>query len=100
MQVALGSKVGEALSAKALLDFRVQLTLDGAELTPEEIAALTAAGEGLTLLRGEWVEVDGEKLRQALEQWQRVKAEAGDDGVSFVEGDAIAGRDPARPVRQ
>ncbi len=86
VQVAIGSNVGETLSAKALLDFRVQLTLDGADLTPEEIAALTAAGEGLALLRGQWVEVDGEKLRQALEQWRRVEAEAGEDGLSFMEG--------------
>ena len=86
VQVAIGSNAGETLSAQALLDFRVQLTLDGADLTPEEIAALTAAGEGLALLRGQWVEVDGEKLRQALEQWQRVEAEAGDDGLSFMEG--------------
>ncbi len=83
VQVAIGSNAGESLSARALLDFRVQMTLNGAELTPEEVAALTAAGEGLTLLRGEWVEVDGEKLRQALEQWQRVEAA---DGLSFVEG--------------
>jgi non-specific serine/threonine protein kinase len=86
VQVAIGSTVGETLSAQALLDFRVNLTLDGADLTPEEITALTAAGQGLTLLRGQWVEVDGEKLRQALEQWRRVEAEAGSDGFSFVEG--------------
>ncbi|MCM2359708.1 MAG: DEAD/DEAH box helicase [Geobacteraceae bacterium] len=86
VQVAIGSNVGETLSAQALLDFRVQLTLDGADLTAAEVAALTAAGEGLALLRGQWVEVDGEKLRQALEQWQRVEAEAGEDGLSFMEG--------------
>ena len=86
VQVAIGSNVGESLSARALLDFRVQLTLEGVDLTPEEIAALTTAGEGLAFLRGQWVEVDGEKLRQALEQWQRVEAEAGEDGLSFVEG--------------
>ena len=86
VQVAIGSNVGETLSAKALLDFRVQLTLDGADLTPEEVAALTASGEGLAFLRGKWVEVDGEKLRQALEQWRQVEAEAGEDGLSFVEG--------------
>ena len=85
VQVAIGSNVGETLSAQALLDFSVQLTLDGADLTPEEVTALTASGEGLALLRGQWVEVDGEKLRQALEQWQRVEAEAG-DGLSFMEG--------------
>jgi superfamily II DNA or RNA helicase len=86
VQVTIGSNVGETLSAQALLDFRVQLTLDGADLTPEEVAVLTATGEGLALLRGQWVEVDGEKLRQALEQWRRVKAEVGDDGLSFMEG--------------
>jgi len=86
VQVAIGTTKGDGLGAKALLDFRVQLTLDGARLTDEEIVALTAAGEGLTLLRGQWVEVDAEKLRQALEQWQRVEAEAEETGLSFVEG--------------
>ncbi len=86
VQVAIGSKIGESLSAQALLDFRVQMTLGGDDLTPAEIATLTAAGEGLAFLRGQWVEVDGDKLRQALEQWRRVEAEAGVDGLSFMEG--------------
>jgi non-specific serine/threonine protein kinase len=86
VQVSIGSNVGESLSAKALLDFRVQLTLDGADLTPEEVATLTTAGEGLTFLRGQWVEVDGDKLCEALEQWRRVEAEAMAGGLSFVEG--------------
>jgi non-specific serine/threonine protein kinase len=86
VQIAIGSNVGESLSAQALLDFRVQLTLEGADLTADEIAQLTSAGQGLAFLRGQWVEVDGDKLSQALEQWQRVKAEAGEDGLSFVEG--------------
>ncbi len=85
-QITVGSKVENTLSAQALLDFQVQLTLDGAPLTPEEVATLTASGEGLAMVRGQWVEVDGEKLREALEQWQKVKAEVGDDGLSFIEG--------------
>ncbi|MDD2732852.1 MAG: DEAD/DEAH box helicase [Desulfuromonadaceae bacterium] len=86
VQVVVGNSAGESLSARALLDFRVQLTLEGADLTSEEIAALTTTGKGLALLRGQWVEVDGDKLREALEQWRRVEAEAGEDGLSFVEG--------------
>lgn len=86
VQIAVGSKVGSTLSAQALLDFQVQLTLDGAPLTAEEIATLTAAGEGLAVIRGQWVEVDGEKLQQALEQWRRTETEAGEDGLSFIEG--------------
>jgi superfamily II DNA or RNA helicase len=86
VQIAVGSKVENTLSARALLDFQVQLTLYGAPLTPEEIATLTTSGEGLAMIRGQWVEVNGDKLRQALEQWQKVEAEAGDDGISFIEG--------------
>jgi len=86
VQVQLGSRVGTALSAQALLDFRVQLTLNGAELTKDEIAALTASSGGLAFVRGQWVEVDGEKLRQALDHWQKVQAESCDDGLSFIEG--------------
>ncbi len=86
VQVLIGSKVGATLSAQALLDFRVQLTLNGAELTQDEIAALLASSGGLAFVRGQWVEVDGEMLQQALDHWQMVRAEAGDDGLSFIEG--------------
>ncbi|MEI8355397.1 MAG: DEAD/DEAH box helicase [Deltaproteobacteria bacterium] len=86
VQLQIGSRVGTTLSAKALLDFRVGLTLNGAELTQDEIAVLTASGGGLAFVRGQWVEVDGEKLREALDHWQKVQAESGDDGLSFIEG--------------
>ncbi|MDT8440764.1 MAG: DEAD/DEAH box helicase [Desulfuromonadales bacterium] len=85
-RITVGSKVENSLSGRALLDFQVELTLDGDVLTAQEIATLTASGEGLAMVRGQWVEVDGEKLREALDHWQKVKAEVGDDGLSFIEG--------------
>jgi len=96
VQVGIDAKKEATLSAQALLDFRVRLTLDGEELTPEEEALLTEAGTGLALLRGQWIEVDGEKLDQALTHWRQVEAEAGGDGLSFIEGMRLlagAGRD-------
>ncbi len=86
VQVKIGSSAGATLSAQTLLDFKLQLTLNGEPLTDEEIATLLRSGEGLAFVRGEWVEVDGDRLRQALEQWEKVRAEAGDDGISFIEG--------------
>ncbi len=38
------------------------------------------------MLRGEWVEVDREKLQQALDHWKQVEREVGADGISFIEG--------------
>ncbi|MCK4509658.1 MAG: ATP-dependent helicase, partial [Desulfuromonadales bacterium] len=86
VQIAIGSMLDNSLSAKTLLDFQVQLSLDGEPLTEDEIATLTAAGEGLSMIRGQWVEVNPEKLQQALDQWQALQAEAGEDGLSFIEG--------------
>jgi non-specific serine/threonine protein kinase len=86
VQVLIGNAKKSVLSAQALLDFRVQLTLEGVPLTDAEMQSMVSAGAGLTLLRGEWVEVDAEKLRQTLEQWKKVEAEAGAAGLPFAEG--------------
>ena len=86
VQVVIGNAKESVLNAKALLDFQVRLSLEGVPLTDAEMQALVSAGAGLTLLRGEWVEVDGEKLRQTLEHWKRVEAEAGTAGLPFAEG--------------
>ena len=71
--------------ASAMLDFRVQLALGDQELTEAEWRELMAADEGLVLLRGQWVEVDRDKLTEALDHWKKVERLAR-DGVSFVEG--------------
>jgi superfamily II DNA or RNA helicase len=86
VQVVIGKNGSSVLDVRTLLDFQACLTIDGTPLTEEEIAALTSAGEGLRFLRGQWVEVDAEKLAQALEQWKQVEKESGADGLSFIEG--------------
>lgn len=43
------------------------------------------ATDGLTLRRGRWVEVDREKLQQALDHWRKVEQEYA-DGVDFIQG--------------
>jgi non-specific serine/threonine protein kinase len=37
-------------------------------------------------LKGRWVEVDREKLQEALKHWKQVQRQVGADGVSFLEG--------------
>lgn len=86
VQITIGSKAGATLSAQALLDFKVKLTIDNTELTEEEMVELLSCGERLAFVRGQWVEVDADKLRQAQEHWQKLQAEVGADGLSFIEG--------------
>jgi hypothetical protein len=62
VQVNLGQRPPSGLGLDGMLDFNVSLTLDGAELSDSEREQLLAATDGLTLLRGKWVEVDRERL--------------------------------------
>ena len=71
----------------ALLDFSVGVALDGETLTEAEIQELLASVDGLVRLKGKWVEVDREKLAEALEHWQTASnAASAQAGLSFFEG--------------
>jgi SNF2-related domain/SNF2 Helicase protein/Helicase conserved C-terminal domain len=85
VQVRLGARQPSALGLDTLLDFQVDLTLDGERLTEDERRRLLAGSEGLVLLRGKWVEVDREQLQQALGHWQQLQREHA-DGIGFIEG--------------
>jgi len=81
----VGGKAPTGLGKDALLDFKMGLVLDGEPLTEAETARLLAASNGLHLVRGRWVEVDGEKLRRMLDEFRAVEAAAASGGLSFGE---------------
>ncbi len=85
VQVRLGDGTPSAVGVDGLLDFSVDLALDGERLTAKETSELLAGTDSLTLLRGRWVEVDRERLRQALDQWRRLEREHA-KGIDFVKG--------------
>jgi len=84
--VSIGNKRVTSFNADAMLDFRVETTLEGEALTAEEWRGILESAGGLVLLKGRWVEVDREKLRQTLQHWKRVQKEVGSDGISFLQG--------------
>ncbi len=85
VSVSVGGKAPSKLGMDALLDFDVKLTLDGRNLSSREIETLLAAGEGLVLIKGKWVEVDRDKLSEVLDKWRDVQKQAQTGGVSFGE---------------
>ena len=50
---------------------------------------------GLAYVKGQWVEVDREKLSKALEHWKQVEADAAEEGISFIEGMRLLAGAPA-----
>jgi non-specific serine/threonine protein kinase len=94
ISATVGSKPPSGLGTDALLDFSMEVTLDGERLTAAEVKALLAASDGLQLVRGRWVEIDRERLGRVLNQFREVERTARERGLTFAEAmRLVAGAD-------
>jgi superfamily II DNA or RNA helicase len=81
----VGAHRPSALGLDGLLDFRMSVTLDGEVLSEAEIVSLLTGTDSLVLLRGQWVEVDRERLQRAMQQFREAEQLAAQNGLSFAE---------------
>ena len=87
VRVNIGTKNDTTtLGIDSMLQFRIETVLDGEPLSKQELAELLAADGSLVRLRGEWVEVDREKLQAALDHWKKIDKLVHEDGLTFYEG--------------
>ena len=99
----VGASAPSALGLDAVMDFNMEVSLDGEPLSTAEIRALLAGTDTLVLLRGQWVEVDRDRLQAAMERFKAAEELAAQDGLTFAEamrllsGASVAGNktDPA-----
>jgi superfamily II DNA or RNA helicase len=85
VKATVGGKAPSQLGLDALLDFRMEVTLDGENLSAAEIKRLLAQTDGLAFVRGKWVEIDHEQLSRTLERFEAVERDAAAKGLSFGE---------------
>src|SRR5437868_1643560 len=85
VKATVGGKAPSQLGMDALLDFRMEVTLDGERLSAAEIKRLLSQTDGLAFIRGQWVEVDHARLSRTLEQFEAIERQAAADGLSFGE---------------
>ena len=86
VSVTVGGKKTSNLGINSMLEFSVDLTLDGEQFTEKEIKSLLALTSGLALIRGKWVEIDRDQLKEVLDHWKQVEKATSKDGISFIEG--------------
>src|SRR5882762_9521320 len=79
VKATVGGRPPSTLGVDALLDFTMEVTLDGERLSAAEIKGLLAHSDGLALIRGKWVEVDRARLSRTLEQFEAVERRASTD---------------------
>ncbi|MBF0492625.1 MAG: DEAD/DEAH box helicase [Deltaproteobacteria bacterium] len=82
-------KIGEnkivKLGADALLDFSMELSLNGISLSEKEFNEILKLTKGLHYLKGQWVEIDPEKLKETLDHWKKVQGLAAKGLLSYAE---------------
>jgi hypothetical protein len=95
----VGAAAPSALGLDAVMDFHMEVSLDGERLSNAEILALLAGTDTLVLLRGQWVEVDRDRLQAAMDRFKAAEKLAAQDGLTFAEamrllsGAAVDGKD-------
>ncbi|BCZ85377.1 hypothetical protein PTKU64_90520 (plasmid) [Paraburkholderia terrae] len=109
VKASVGAQPPSLLGKDALLDFRMEVSLDGEPLSPAEIRRLLKGADGLQWIRGRWIEVDTKKLGQVLQRFESLEKTAQSGlplndalrllaGVSGDEAEGFGGRDWAQVV--
>ncbi|NOZ54184.1 MAG: DEAD/DEAH box helicase [Gammaproteobacteria bacterium] len=84
--ITIGERHQKNFNADSLLDFKLHIALGETPLSKAELKQLMVANEGLAFIKGQWVEVDQEKLNEALAHWKKVESETANGGLTFSEG--------------
>ncbi len=76
-----------SLTGAALVSFDIRYSLGDEDISARELEELLAsANKGLTLFKGQWIEVDADKLRQAVSYWEDISALAQDGTITYSQG--------------
>ncbi|SEJ90836.1 DEAD/DEAH box helicase [Paraburkholderia diazotrophica] len=76
VKASVGAWPPSLLGKDALLDFRMEVSLDGDALSPSEIRRLLKGADGLQWIRGRWIEVDTKKLGHVLQRFESLEKAA------------------------
>lgn len=84
VEVTIGDTQGAMFGLDTLLDFRMSVALGGEEISHEEWDSLLQSGESLVKIKGQWVEIEKEKLQMVLSEWKRIQ-NMSKNGMSMAE---------------
>lgn len=86
VQASLGIASSSGVGTDQILQFDLRKVLGDEPLSEKQWQQLLDAEDGLVYLKGQWVEVNREKLDEASRQMAFLKQYADEDGLSFIEG--------------
>ncbi|MGT2455149.1 DEAD/DEAH box helicase [Cupriavidus basilensis] len=84
VKASVGARPPTLLGKDALLDFSMEVSLDGERLSASEVRDLLKGADGLQLIRGRWIEVDKKKLSRLMKRFEAME-KAAQTGLPFNE---------------
>lgn len=85
LSMSVGNKEPSSLGFDALLDFNAKLSVGNENITVDELKKLLSETEGLAFIKGKWVEVNHEKLKDTLLAYEKAQSLIGKTGMSMME---------------
>ena len=85
MSVSVGEKTPSRLNLKALVDFKAELFLGGESMKVDELKKLLSEAEGLVLIKGKWVEVNHQRLKETLKAYEQARKLMDKTDLSMIE---------------
>ncbi|MBP6984974.1 MAG: ATP-dependent helicase [Alphaproteobacteria bacterium] len=87
VKISVGNEEGPTVGMNALLDFEMGFALpDGESLSRAEFKELLQTQGNLVQIRGQWIELDADRLNQVLSYWKDVEGKVQKEGLSFAQG--------------
>ncbi|MDR1487641.1 MAG: DEAD/DEAH box helicase [Deltaproteobacteria bacterium] len=86
--VTIGQNKTPTMGLSSVLDWDVGLSVGEETLTESQMQEiekiLESGGDNLICFKGRWLEVNPEKLKEALNHWRAAKADSGGSGLNFI----------------
>ncbi len=82
--VKIGDNKPKGLGLDAIVSFNVKIALGDISLTDEDIKFLLNSDDDFIFFKGQWVEIDKQKLQQILDHWNLHQGNTQDGEMNFA----------------
>ena len=82
--ISFGEKKISHLGLDSLMDFKMSFHIQGKKLFVKEMESLLKRKEGFMRIKGKWMAIDSEKIKEALLAWKKARSQL-KEGKSFSE---------------
>lgn len=85
MSISVGNGTPSRVNMEALIDFDANIFLGEEKITEDEIRKLMSEAEGLSFIKGKWVEVNHEKLNELLKAYEKAEMFIESKDINIIE---------------